>query len=172
MIFVLWHAFAVLTFSIPRVASDPISVWTRAHLLPLVAPYMFVTSQWQLWDLFAPDPPRLVTAYRVEVGSGEEWRELTTVRPGTYPVWRHNARFQLMRNLLRDGAPTSPPAEARWLHLHCGEHDLPPGTPVRLTYEHYLIPAHERRASRAWWSAWRPEPLEHAASATSCPERP
>ena len=110
MIFGLWHAFAVLAFSVPRVARDPVSAWARGGLLPIVAPYMFITSQWQLWDLFAPDPPRLVAAYRTEVGSQDGWRELTTVRPGTFSIWRHNARFQLMRNLLRDGVPTLEPA--------------------------------------------------------------
>ena len=66
--FVLWHAFAVLVYSVPRVAADPISTWTRRRLVPVVGPYMFLTSQWQLWNLFAPDPTRLVTIDRIDVG--------------------------------------------------------------------------------------------------------
>jgi hypothetical protein len=169
---VLWHAFAVLVFSVPRIATDPLSVWTRAALLPLVSPYMFVTSQWQMWNLFAPDPPRLVTAYRTEISSDGEWRVLTTVRPGTFSVWRHNPRFQLMRNLLRAGVPASAPVEERYLQLLCREYGLDAGTPIRLTYVQYVIPAHAERASRAWWGAWRPEPLQWPALSTVCPGSP
>ncbi|MSR35828.1 MAG: hypothetical protein EXR95_04165 [Gemmatimonadetes bacterium] len=172
MAFVLWHAFAVLVYSVPRPATDPLSGWVRRHLLPVVAPYMFVTSQWQLWNLFAPDPPRLVTTYRTDVQSDGGWRELETVGPGTFSIWRHTARFQLMRNLLKDGAPTFEPAEERYLELVCAEHGLEAGTPIRLTYEHYLIPAHARRASRAWWNEWRPEPVTNVHPPALCPDRP
>ena len=167
--FVLWHAFAVLVYSVPRVAADPISTWTRRHLVPVVGPYMFLTSQWQLWDMFAPDPTRLVSAYRIEVEAGDRWRELTTVEPGTYSIWRHAARFKLFGNVLRDGVPVNRPAAERFLQLICAERNVPAGTAIRLTYLHYLIPAHARRESRAWWRAWRPLPVLRPATRTSCP---
>jgi hypothetical protein len=169
--FVLFHATAVVVYSIPRPAGDRVSAWIRGRVLPLVAPYMFVTSQWQLWNMFAPDPPRLVTAYRTDVGSATGWRELVTIQPGSFPVWRHNARFQLMRNLLRDGVAGRESAVERYLHLHCEEHGLAPATPVRLTYIHYLIPVRERRDSRAGLDGWRPDLVEHPTLVTACPER-
>jgi hypothetical protein len=130
---------------------------------------MFVTSQWQLWNLFAPDPPRLVTTYRVEAAEGVGWRELATVEPGTFPLWRRSTRFQLMRSLLRDGVAASEPAVERWLELTCAEHGVARGTPVRLTYLHYLIPAHDEPRPRAWWAGWRPDVIEHPATVTRCP---
>src|SRR5690606_33758833 len=114
---------------------------------------------WQLWNLFAPDPPRLVTSYRADVMAEGAWRELTTIQPGSFSVWRHTPRFQLMRNLLRDGAPSSEPVAERLLHLLCEERALEPGTRIRLTNEHYLIPVHAQRAPAAWWDAWRPIPV-------------
>ncbi|MBI3893013.1 MAG: hypothetical protein HY303_15955 [Candidatus Wallbacteria bacterium] len=46
-----WHLMAIALAAIPL--PEP----ARARLLPLVKPYLLWTGCWELWDMFAPNPP-------------------------------------------------------------------------------------------------------------------
>ncbi len=168
-LFVIWHAFAVAVYPIPRDARDPIAMWVKLDLLPIVTPYMLITSQWQLWNLFSPDPLRRVTFYKIEAQSGDTWHEIETIQPGSFSTWRHAVQFKLMSNMLDEFSQNRAPLAGRYLHLKCEEYGLAEGTSVRLTYMYYVIPYHERRESRAWWDAWKPEMNEHIGFTTECP---
>lgn len=169
ILFVLWHSYAVAVYTVPRDARDPLSRWIIAELIPDVTPYMLQTSQWQLWNLFSPDPLRRVTFYHVQRREGTAWTEVDTIDPERYSVWRHATRFKMMGNLLDENAENREPLAHRFLHLTCDEHGLAPGTDVRLVYEFYVIPYHTVRQSRAWWDAWKPGPLRYVGFATACP---
>lgn len=169
ILFVLWHSYAVAVYATPRVAKDPVSKWVIAELIPDVAPYMLQTSQWQLWNLFAPDPLRRVTFYRVQMLENETWKEVETIDADRYSIWRHAVRFKLMSNMLNEFEENREPLATRFLHLKCSEYDLPQGIPVRLVYEYYVIPKHEKRQSLAWWNAWKPDPQSYPKYDTFCP---
>jgi hypothetical protein len=169
--FVLWHMFAVAIYSTPRDAKDDAAQWIMADLIPIVRPYMMLTSQWQLWNLFAPDPLRRVTSYRFEVKHNNRWRELTTIHTGTYSIWRHSANFKLLGNIIGEFEKNRSPVAGRFMHLLCKEYALPATTQIRLKYVYYIIPKNESPASRAWWDAWEPRPASYVGYTTSCPEQ-
>src|SRR5437764_493460 len=56
ILFCLWHMTAVAVFLLPQRA------WNRA-IKQLTTPYVLLTSQWQQWDIFSPDPLRRVSFY-------------------------------------------------------------------------------------------------------------
>lgn len=167
--FVTWHAFAIAVYSTPREAQDPVGKWMRENLVPRVMPYVLITSQWQLWNLFSPDPLRRVTFYKVDVWDGVEWHEVTTYQPGSFSIWRHATQFKMLGNLLDENAQNRSPLAGRFLHLFCKEKDIPADTRIRLQYVHYTIPYHTERHSRAWWDAWNPEFGVYTGFETACP---
>lgn len=169
--FVLWHMFSVAIYTVPRVAVDPVAKWIMAKPLPIVTPYMLMTSQWQLWNIFAPDPLRLVTYYRVEVKNAGTWYELQLLQNGTFSIWRHATRFKLYSNLLNQDDTGHRELKGRFLQLICEEEKVSPGTPIRLVYQNYVIPYHEKRESTSWWNAWQPEPYDKIGFISTCPER-
>lgn len=167
--FVLWHAFAVAVYSTPREAQDPIGLWSRLDLIPIVTPYMLSTSQWQLWNLFSPDPLRRVTFYRVETQHEGVWKELVTYKPGSFSIWRHATQFKLYSNMLNEFEQNRAPLAGRFMHLLCAEKGVAAGTPIRLQYIYYVIPFHTQRETYAWWNAWQPQFANYTGFETICP---
>jgi len=167
--FVLWHAFAVAIYSTPREAEDPFALWARLDLIPIVSPYMLMTSQWQLWNLFSPDPLRRVTFYKVDTWDGSQWNELVTYKPGSFSSWRHSTQFKLFSNMLNEFEKNRAPLAGRFLHLLCAEKGIAPETKIRLQYVYYVIPYHTKRESRAWWNAWEPTFSTYTGFETTCP---
>jgi hypothetical protein len=156
VLFCLWHMSAVLIYCIPREATDRFAVGSRI-LLPFVTPYMLTTSQWQLWDLFAPDPLNGITRYRIDVYEKGEWRPLTTLQTGSFEWWRHANYFKLFVNVFgTSGAVVEPAKELLVTHFGCDAYHLAPGTIVHLVYEEAVIPRGLAPRSRAWWSNWKP----------------
>lgn len=169
IVFVIWHMFAVSVYSIPRDAKDMYATWSRQVLLPKVTPYMLITSQWQLWNLFSPDPLRRVTFYRIETETNGDWYELTTIQPGTFSAWRHATWFKLLGNIWNEFDEPKSPLAGRMLHLLCKEHNVQEHTPIRLVYEYYVIPQHQKRESATWWNAWKPQTSSYIGFTTECP---
>lgn len=167
--FIAWHMFAVLVYSIPREARDMYAVLSRDVLLDVVTPYMYATSQWQLWNMFSPDPLRRVTFYRIETEANDQWYKRTTMQPGTFSIWRHATRFKMLGNLLNESDEPQSRLAGRMLHLLCKEYGLQKGTGIRLVYEYYMIPQHQERASAAWWNAWKPDTYSYVGFTTHCP---
>lgn len=168
VLFCLWHMFAVGLTSIPRSAEDSFSKATR-HLLPAVTPYLQTTSQWQLWDLFAPDPLRRVTLYRIEEQKDGEWTERITIKPGTYSVFRHAVMFKYFINILNNRDDTVQAAQARFLDMQCRTLGIADGTPVRLVLYATILPWLEKPVSREHWKTWIPSMERTIETGTICP---
>src|SRR5687768_11713294 len=77
--FVLWHMFAVVVYALPHDADDRLNTWIRSELKPIVRPYILLTSQWQQWNLFSPDPLRRVTAYDIQRNDREGWTTIKVI---------------------------------------------------------------------------------------------
>lgn len=62
--FCLWHMTGVALYVIPGSmrAHSPLIGAVRS----LTDPYVLMTSQWQQWNIFSPDPLRRVSTFRVE----------------------------------------------------------------------------------------------------------
>lgn len=166
--FVLWHAFSVAVYTVPREAKDPFATIMRDRLLRIVSPYMLITSQWQLWNLFAPDPMRRVTFYTVQIRRGERWERLASIRPGTFSGLRHATQFKMLGNTLEENNEGKKPLVDSYLQYLCKRHRLDAGTPIILVYEFYIIPYNNRRQSVAWWRQWEPSLSSQVGHSTSC----
>lgn len=170
ILFLLWHGAAVMIFSIPRDAQDPLALWSRTALLPSFSPYILVTSQWQLWNLFSPDPQRRVTTYRIEVQVEDgSWRPLKEIEPGTYSIFRHATHFKMYGGILDEFSAHRQQVADRFLKLLCMEEVLAPGQAIRLLYKFYVIPQLPSPASAEWWHEWSPMPQEYIGHETRCP---
>lgn len=169
IIALLWHMFAVLFYTIPRDANDIFSQWTRLDILPIVSPYMLQTSQWQLWNIFSPDPLRQVTSYLIEVQENNEWNTLMTIDADTYSIFRKPTYIKLMMNTLDDSKDNQAPIAGRFLHLLCHDKKLIADTPIRLLYIMYTVPYITEPQTVAWWRQFKPEPYTHLGFTTTCP---
>jgi len=168
ILFVLWHMAAVLAFSIPTVQGDPVSAYVRDTLRPTVAPYLLLTSQWQQWDLFAPDPLRAVTTFAIDREDGARWKEVFEIEPGTFPWWRHATYAKLLPALLDKERNDFDVFRERFLQMMCADLDLPEGALVRMRENKYVIPYLEAHASADWWKQWKPVPESTVIRMTNC----
>lgn len=150
IIFCLWHMAAVGVYAIPTDATGAIPGWLRANVQPHVYPYILMTSQWQQWNLFSPDPLRRVMVYAVEADRGGTWEPVVTLGPGAFSTWRHAAELKYLGRLLEGGENQLPLVE-RFLHVQCREYRLRPGTHLRLVYHWYVIPWLENPLSVSAW---------------------
>lgn len=165
--FCLWHMGAIGIYALPGDAKDGVTRWLKQNMSRIVSPYILTTSQWQQWNLFSPDPLRRVSEYTIEMQTGNEWEHLTTLKPGSFPWWRHAAQFKMLGSLLEWDAKRDEVID-RFLQLACQEHSLRQRTPIRLVYSFYVIPAHERMASVSWWWNWEPEITRSPGLTTTC----
>lgn len=171
VVLLIWHMFAVATYAFPRESDNIINEYVKTRIHPIVTPYMLATSQWQLWNLFAPDPLRRVTIYHIEYQQNGLWKQLRTIQPGSFSIWRHAVQFKMMGNMLTEFSDNPSPIAIRYLHLHCTEHGLEAETPIRLQFEYYVIPQLDRPASVAWWRTWTPDRTIYTGFTTACPAR-
>ncbi len=169
VLFCLWHMFAVAVTSIPRTAKDAFSVATRQTLLPFVTPYLQITSQWQLWDLFAPDPLRRVTLYGIEVNRNDRWEEIAIIKPGTYAFTHHATYFKYLIHVMDSNNASLDAAKERFLHLQCQEHDIAPSTQVRLVLYAVILPWNTSPVTPSFWKDWRPSIQQTIEMAALCP---
>lgn len=173
VLFVLWHMVAVATFSLPTAAQDAVTTWARTKTVPHVTPYLMVTSQWQQWNLFSPDPLRRIVLYRIEIQNAEgTWAYATSITPATYGIWRNATHFKILSQTLAEDRNDLLPLREHVAQILCREFDLPPERPMRIWYEvaivPYVLPSH----SWSWWSAWTPTYEPILAIETTCPSAP
>jgi hypothetical protein len=161
--------FAVAVYSTPRDSKSDVATLAKAKLIPFVTSYMYLTSQWQLWDIFAPDPLRRVTTYRIDIQDESGWRELETFGPHGYSFFDHAVYIKLTNNLLSEFEDNRGPFAGRFMHLVCAEHGITSGTRVRLVYQIYVLPYLTEPQTMQWWAAWEPEISERIGFTTSCP---
>ena len=152
ILFCLWYMAAVFVYSIPNESG----IKPMFHLIESFSrPYLLVTSQWQLWNLFSPDPLRRVSEYRIETFEGKTWTILTTLKNGSFPWWKHAAQFKMIDRLL-DLDRNLIPLQERLLAHFCQSYTLPPQSLIRFTYAYYVIPNTPEVLSAAWWKSWSP----------------
>lgn len=163
----LLHIAAVGVYTVPRSAQDPFSQWTRGVLLPSVTPYLLATMQWQLWDLFAPDPLRAVSTYRIDLLTADGWTTIRTLEPGTFSIVRHAPWFKLLLRAV-DEAWQPQDIVRRLTLLPCTEQQLRAGTPLRLVRLRSVLPVPHYTSGGIDWGTL-PTPQEEAVLHASCP---
>ena len=154
--FCLWHMTAVALYALPSDAKDPLTAQLRASISPLTRPYVLLFSQWQQWNMFAPDPLTTITEYGIEKKDGGQWTELARLQLGSFPWWRHTAQFKLLDRLL-NRTDSLKPLREHFLASFCTEEDLPSGTTLLLTYYTATLPEEDHVESVSFWEAWKPQ---------------
>ena len=156
ILFCLWHMASVAVYALPWEASDPLTNAVRAVILPIVRPYILLTSQWQQWNLFSPDPLQRVVTYTVEIDRGNRWEPVHTIAPGFVSTFRHASEFKFLGRTL-EGNKTLLPVVDRFLQAECRDADLPASSRVRLLYHWYVLPHPVRALSVGEWSSYQPQ---------------
>ena len=169
ILFCLWHMTAVAVLALPWQALDPYAHWMSSHIGPYAAPYVYLLSQWQQWNLFSPDPLRRVTTYVVQVQQGKAWRDIAMIDNDSYPRWQHATHFKMFGEMLENDQDNYRiPIVERFLQSFCTPAGLPPGSVIRLFYHWYVIPIPDESIAK-WARSWRPGISADPGIKTICP---
>lgn len=167
-IFCVWHMAAVGVFSLPTDAKDNVTRWIRESAAPHIRPYVLVTSQWQQWNLFAPNPLRRIVFYRIEKQNlAGEWAYVDSINHTSYSPWRHSVRFKLYSQALEEHT-TRPELTERAAQVLCDEYGIDDGTNVRLWHELTIVPYVRPSPGTSWWNTWIPQFESTLAIDTAC----
>ncbi len=156
---------AVGIFSIQRVNRSGILPWLR---IPdrYLSPYILMTSQFQSWDMFSPDPTRRLKEIRIETMQNGTW-SLSRLVDG-----KHLGSFKRAPELkyldMIQAYPSLKPLEEPYIQDVCRSDHLKPGTPIRMRIRRAVLPMPEDRNSIDAWRQWRPEWSEWIDHTTSC----
>lgn len=149
--FLLYHAAAVALFSVPRQSRNlPYAREIRTAFLPLIEPYLLLTSQWQRWELFAPDPLRRVTSMTVYGAKDQRWETLRVLSPDALSPSRRARELKLLRQLEK-----KPSLLETYLLSHCRLSDGIGAVWAELSLS--LLQSPTRIASAGGWGTYQPE---------------
>lgn len=171
VIFCLWHMAAVGFYSIPSDSRDRFSIWLRDTINPHVAPYLLMTSQWQQWNLFSPNPLRRVTFYSIDTYQTDRWSEIAYIDNEMYNRFRHAARFKMYGQLFAEENDALLPIRENATWQLCEELNVPAGTPIRVWRDVTVIPYISPSPPKEWWEQWIPRFEPNLAVDTICPSR-
>lgn len=167
-LFCVWHMAAIGFYTIPDDADDPFTRWAEEHVIPHVTEYVLVTSQWQQWNLFSPNPLRRIVYYRLETQNPYgEWAYVASINNRTYGPFRHATRFKLLGQALEEET-NRPELAERAAQVLCREHGMALGAGIRIWHEITVIPYVHPSPSKEWWDAWTPRFEPSLAYETVC----
>ncbi len=150
---VVLHMAAVLAFSVPSAASGWPASFLRDTVNPQLGPYLLMTSQWQEWNLFAPDPQRQVRTFAVDAEDGVRWKTVASFGPGAFPWWRHATYAKLLPAALMKERLDYDVFRERFLQILCNDLGLAPNVMVRLRENMKMIPYTDTHQTDTWWDA-------------------
>ena len=160
-IFCIFQMLAIAVYATP----DPFST----HLIslkPWITPYILITSQWQGWDLFSPDPIRRVAEYNIEIQEGETWRTILHIAGGELPSRRRADEIKYLNRIETNEATR--PLRVTYLHDVCRRFGIDSGTPIRFMEHAYVLPATGEELARVAAGSL-PIPYDTMTADTVCP---
>ena len=143
--FCLWHMTAIALFVLPGdVLSDPVVARAKA----ITTPYVYSLTQWQYWNIFAPDPLQRSSTYRIDLLAEDgTWFPVHVIDYVSLP-WNARAKeFKILENLEENWQGIVP----SYLQTFCRTLSIPNGNRIRLMAVSFVLPAEL-------------EPLKHAAA--------
>lgn len=165
-LFCVWHMTAIGIYSLYGVDEYPVLSWLHSKR-EYVRPYVLITSQWQRWNLFSPDPLRRVIEMDIDIIQNGEWRTVESIHGGTISFWRRATELKTVRRM-EDESMTE--IQKRYLHVYCRDNNISPGTSMRLRKRWFVIPKHEQTYTEEWWNNWQPEWHDDVLTEATCPE--
>ena len=165
--FCVWHMTAIAAYALPDTLKDvPVFKQFRNFVYPKTKAYVQITSQWQKWPLFAPDPLRRVIEFVVVAKVDGMWVETKRIASDTVPWWKHSSELKTIRRL--EKKDHYGPLREAYVHEVCRTQRLPAGTPMQLRVDWYVIPRNAKPQSAAWWREWEPEWSSRVEEETVC----
>lgn len=152
ILFCVWHMAAVAIYCIPDDSKDTFSRFIADKGTPFVRSYLLITSQWQKWNIFAPDPIRRVSLYRVEIDRHGAWIPMVRIDPFSIPWWKHAKTLKLLNNI-QDNPDSGGKVLLSFL---CRTKVLPAGALTRLTADISVIPSPEELKKLGGWDHFIP----------------
>ena len=163
--FCLWHMSAIAIHTLHNVGEYPPLQWLYERK-DVFRPYILLTSQWQQWNLFSPDPLRRVTEMTVQARRPGGWIDVQTIDFDHLRAFRRSPELKIVRRLDDDD---SGPLKERDLQDVCRTQYLLPKTAVRLLIRTMIVPEYPYPVHPVTWKAWEPEWSQWIGSETTCP---
>jgi hypothetical protein len=154
-----FHMTGVLAMSVPEEAKEPPAVFLRDRVRPYTDPYLYWTSQWQYWNLFAPNPTNWITEHRLDAYLDGEWRIIGFMNPDTVPFWRRSDELKIQERIEDENMER---ARLRYLMDMCIRMGVKPGTSVRLVYRTRVLDRDSGSPTNEEWN-------EEGTSIAYCP---
>lgn len=120
---------AIFAMSTPEDSNAKAALFLRNTVRPVTDPYLFLTSQWQYWNLFAPNPTNWVTEYRIEALRGNAWETVTVISGPSLETWRRSDELKVLERMDEEGTDAM---RERYLYDACGTYKIGYGTPARM----------------------------------------
>lgn len=163
-LFCLWHIAAIGIFSLQNVDRYPVLKWLQ-NQEHYVRPYVLMTSQWQKWNLFSPDPLRRITNMQVDAQLSGVWSTVRILDYDHLTFFRRASELKVMRQFEDDNMV---PLRERYVQDVCKTESIPSGTPMRIRKEITVVPKPDKIQSVKWWRSWKPRWQETTILETTC----
>ncbi len=164
-IFVVWHVSAIFVYSLYHVEGYPVLEWLNSKR-SIVRPYILMTSQWQRWNLFSPNPLRRVIEMEFDQKVDGTWVNVFTLNEDNVSWWQRAPELKIMRRMEDEKFL---PLQKRYVEDFCRIHHIPQGTEMRLRKRWHVIPKNETTQNEEWWNNWEPNWKEKELLQLSCP---
>lgn len=133
-----WHMVAILASSIPPEAKDQASILLRDGVNRITQPYLLWTGQWQMWNLFSPNPSNWIGELTVEAYLENGWEPISKFNSRDISIWRKADRIKLVENVSNiDGTPDE--LRIRFLAVECAKAGIKTPVPVRILLHSSLL---------------------------------
>ncbi len=179
--FCVWHMFAVLAFTLPGNLSNTVNTTLesyglnedRANILEILrwkvaGPYLISLSQWQQWNMFSPNPSRIVVTMQVEKKVTDAmWQSIRVVDPEHLSWWQRSREIKMLYSLGLDSGKA--PLERFILPSECRLFGLPEGTQLRLILTRYLLPKGDAPRDKEFWKMFTPNSVHSIRDQYTCP---
>lgn len=157
---------AIGIYSLYHVEEQPILAWLDSKR-EYVKPYVLITSQWQRWNLFSPDPLRRVIQITVTKKVDGNWEHVGTFNRETVGLLRQAAELKTIRRMEDDNLK---PLQQAYIADMCRRLHIPAGTTMKMEKQWYVIPKHDTTYPASWWRNWEPEWNNTVMVETTCPQ--
>lgn len=154
-------------YTLPPDVNTPTIKFAKDEIRPMIKKYVLLTSQWQLWNIFAPNPLRRTTYYAVDIQRDGEWYEKIRIDNDHFQFWNVAYNLKMLRRLEKEDKFQI--FRERYLVRYCDRLQLQPNDPIRLVRHYYVIPKAEISNTYSWWSSLENDWKSEVHVDTTCP---
>ncbi|MBP9773023.1 MAG: hypothetical protein KBD00_00150 [Candidatus Peribacteraceae bacterium] len=165
-LFCLWQIIAIAVYLIPSSATLPLMNKVITPIKTFTSSYVLITSQWQIWDIFSPNPLRRVSLHSIDTRLVDgRWQTIRPLDPQSIPWPIRVKELKILGRLEEDGWRNAVPS---YLAARCTMEQLS-DIDIRLHVVRYVIPLPAEVRAFGGWQNWQPQKEELDLGFTHCP---